>query len=213
MAKKIGLTVFILVIIIIMGVLIFVPFSKKWPESYTYDSITGRSFNIDVIDDYPGVTYHIVSFYAGALNSTVRKQYAIPFEYSPLELEDIEVPNNLRDRIFMSKGIFITRDPSLTNKTGFLDVVAITTISRVTGSEKENLLPHILGIDTFSAIDRDDGSDRVVLTCENSTKTGRVILMKKGGENNEGKNDDEIADDEDERDTRSGIFSFLGSFY
>ena len=183
MGKQIGLTVFIIVLVLFLAALLFIPLSKSFPSGYVYNGTGGKLYNFTVDNRYDGVTYHILSFKAGPVGSIVRFNYKVPFEYSPEEVEDIEIPDNLKKKVFNSKGIFITRDPKLGEEADFRDVVAITTVSRILGKEDVNIKPHIYRIPVYSAFTYDDGNDRTVLDCTNSTSVGRVIYLKEGSEN------------------------------
>lgn len=150
--------------------------------NYTYSGVNNRTFTFK-IDSSRETTYHLLTY--EYVDGIILKNVSIPFEYSPRDLEEIEVPDNLRKRTISDvKGIFIVSDPRISEKIDLQDKVAQVTISRITGSEELNQKPHIFGIDTFGAdLVPIEGTNNTVLTCDNATKTGRIIYLKQGAEN------------------------------
>lgn len=175
------ITFFILLLVIVIAFLVF--FNKSsgdfegWPDNYRYKGLN-KTYEFTVDNTHPDVTYHVLNFFGPG--GFFRQEYNVPFEFSPVELEYMSVPEGLRNLLLDSRGIFITRDPALRDTTGMHDIVAITTIARITGNESVNTWPHVYGIPTFSAYTKfnQDEPDTPVLTCENATSSGRVILLK-----------------------------------
>ena len=96
--------------------------------------------------------------------------YLITTRYSPTDLEDIEVYDNLKNDL-LKKEIFITMDSS----SSAVSVLAATEISKITG----NML--LYNIPTHGALTSPiEGKNNPIKTCNDVTQDQAIIYLKQG---------------------------------
>ena len=96
--------------------------------------------------------------------------YLITTRYSPTDLEDIEVYDNLKKDL-LKKEIFITMDSS----SSAVSVLAATEISKITG----NML--LYNIPTHGALTSPiEGKNNPIKTCNDVTQDQAIIYLKQG---------------------------------
>ncbi len=94
--------------------------------------------------------------------------YLITTRYSPKDIEDIDVYNNLKEDL-IKKEIYITMD----SNSSAVSVLAATEISKITG----NML--LYNIPTHGAlISPVEGKNNTIKTCEDVTQDQAIILLK-----------------------------------
>ncbi len=186
-----NITIGVVILVVLLVGAIGLPIVLSLPYSYTYTGIDGVDYNISV-DRHTGKSIHIVSFWVNYQTRNkapeFRKEYKVPFEYGPKELEYIPMDDTIRNTIFnkdKTKAIYITRNPSLDLETKGKMAVSILTIERITGRD---ISPAVFKIDTISAVTEKNelvqDVDISVITCGDSGKNGRtVILFERSNEN------------------------------
>lgn len=186
-----NLTIGIVILAVLLIVVVLVPILSRLPSEYSYFGADGIEYNIS-IDKHTGKPFHIVSFWVDyrTVNNApqFRKEYKVPFEYGPEELEDISLDENIDDLIFnkdKTKNIYITRDAQLDIESDGKMAIAILTVQRILSTGVE---PAAFKINTISALteknELTEDIDIPVRTCDDSGKNGRtIILFEKGDEN------------------------------
>lgn len=186
-----NLTIGIIALIVLLVGAVALPIILSLPSTYSYTGADGVVYNISV-DKHTGKPIHIVSFwtsYRTANNAPqFKKEYIVPFEYGPKELEYISLDDGVDDLIFnktRTKNIYITRDVKLDVETEGKMAIAILTIQRITDNEMQ---PAVFKIPTRGAITEEsgltEGLDVPIKTCEDSGRQGSTIVLFKRGEEN-----------------------------
>ncbi|MFH1376353.1 MAG: hypothetical protein ABIH25_01835 [Candidatus Woesearchaeota archaeon] len=192
MDKKQGrnITIGIIVLVVLLLIVIFVPTLSRISYEYSYLGADGIEYNISV-DKHTGKPIHIVSFWIDyrTVNNVpqFRKEYKVPFEYGPEELEGIPLDDTINDLIFnksKTKNIYITRDVDLDIESDGKMAIAILTAQRILSTGVE---PAVFKINTISALTEENeftqDIDIPVRTCDDSGNGRTIILFEKGDEN------------------------------
>lgn len=180
------MVIIIVVLIFLLALFISFVFYSRVSGEYTYEGINGNvSF---ILDKHTGDEVHILDINAtyrkdqGSL--PVKKNFRIPFDYGPEELEPIYMEES-KSIILNDRAVFITRDPYLDIKTEDKLLVAMMTVRRITGTDM--LTTPIFNIPTaFGAIEESERATQLelsIVTCEESRDDLTVILFKEGTEN------------------------------
>ena len=189
-----NLTIGIIILSILLIAVILVPLLLRMPSNYSYYGADGIEYNITV-DRHTGKDIHIVSFWVdyhtvnvGGNVPLFNKEYKIPFEYGPAELEKIPLDDSINDLIFdknKTKNIYITRDVNLDIESEGKIAVAILTVQRILSRDVE---PAVFKINTVGSITEEseltEGLGIPIRTCEDSGKSGRVVILFEKGEEN-----------------------------
>jgi len=177
--KKKSMNVFIVVLIVFLGYLFLMkPSSTEYPVNYEYKNPDGIIYNFNYtstgVDDYHVLIYT----YLGSENDWFHRKSAIPFEYSPMDLEDLESPD-LRSRLLNASAVYLTGEPDLEYKTNGESTIAMLTLVRILDPA---ISPQIFNVPTgIVYTSHVEGSS--VVTCENATSDIVVIELNKGYRN------------------------------
>jgi hypothetical protein len=185
-----NLTIGIIVLVVLLIAAIAIPIILRMPYTYSYTGVNGITYNITV-DRHTGKPIHILSFWVDyyVVNApNFQKEYKVPFEYGPKELEYIPLDTRIRGLIFnrsKTRVIYITRDINLDEETEGKSLVALYTIMRITDNK---MPPAAFKIETHSAVTEESElskrNDIPVRTCEDSGRHGRIVMWLKRGDEN-----------------------------
>lgn len=186
-----NLTIAIIVLILLLLLAIALPIFLRLPSSYSYTGVDDIEYNFS-IDKHTGKDIHILPFWVdyATLNKApqFKKEYIVPFEYSPMELEYILLNGEINDLIFdkdKTRTIYLTRDANLGVETEGKSEVAILTIGRIVGKD---MSPAAFKIETISAVteatEASEYNNVPVRTCEDAGKRDRTVIWLKRGEEN-----------------------------
>lgn len=172
--KKIKIIIGILLALLAaFGVFLYFNSKSEWinsnnPSTYEYSN-GDTSFLVTKVSDmnYRGSQ---IQFYLQ--NSA--QPYILELRYGPLELEDVKIDRNVKQRFIDDESIFITLDPyaNLTGKT----VTAAMEITKVMNNQ------YFFHIPVNSSVTK-PYNNYPVRTCENATAYSTVVLLRKGEEN------------------------------
>ena len=145
-------------------------------DNYIYE---GNNETYEFIVDEVGSTkFHVLNLSYKYKEGNIWKSYVstIPFEYSPMELEYLDIDENIRDMILDSEVVLLTRDPMLDKLMGQRNGVAFMTLTRILDDAASPYIFSIpTGIGVTSAV---EGVDSTVVDCSNSNANSRVIEFR-----------------------------------
>ncbi len=170
-------------VFVLAFVLTFAFYSRsKGPETYTYSGKDGKEYKF-TIDEKNDVTFHVLSMRRNYVD------YNIPFEFGPAELSHVYLEEDIDDKILYNdngnkkRAIFVTQDPDLVSQTRQRSVIALLTISRITGLDN----PGFFKIPSYQAFtettDVINERDHFIRTCEDASSLRGVVLLRIGDEN------------------------------
>jgi hypothetical protein len=185
--KKQEKTIAVMLIILIFLLAFFVAyvFYSRVSADYIYEGPYGESHFF--LDKHTGESIHILDInatYARQGSINLIKNFRIPFDYGPEELEVIPM-ENVRSDIVRAGKVYLTRDVYLDLKTNEGLVVAMWTVDRVLGQKMMD--PPMLNVPTeFASIEDNERAQQLevpVITCDQASEEQVVIWFKEGAEN------------------------------
>ena len=102
------MNVSLVILIVFLGYLFFTENSQtEYPSDYEYKSPDGIVYDFNYTTT--GVdNYHVLIYtYLGSENDWFYQKSAIPFEYSPRDLEGLESPN-IRSKLLNASAVYLT---------------------------------------------------------------------------------------------------------
>ena len=177
--KKKLINVFTVVLIVFLGYLLIGNNSQtEYPSNYEYKNSEGYIYDFNYTSTGAD-NYHVLIYtYLGSENDWFYQKSAIPFEYSPMDLEDIESPD-LRSRLLNASSVYFTGEPDLEYKTDGESTIAMLTLVRILDPA---ISPQIFDVPTGIVYTSPvEGSS--VVNCDDATSDIVVIELIKGYSN------------------------------
>ena len=171
MRKSIIILSIILILLIILGIYLYLTSDLKL-ESYVYRD----KFTFVKNEEANGNITHTLIYPVGPNDNLI--VYKIPFRYNPFELEkSIEIDSLVNEKIFSSKGFYITLDPDYDSKA----VVAALILSNVLSTADYGVFKFPLEV-AFTK--EKSGYNRKIIDCKDATDDIKVIKLVLGMRNN-----------------------------
>lgn len=160
-------------VLLLLILLIPLDNNTEYEKGYNYTGPDGRIFNF-LFDTIGQKTFHVLNltyeFQEGSLVNNMVS--TIPFEYSPMELENVKM-DNVSGLILNADAVLLTSDPYLYYVDNSRINVALLTIIRILDSSTS---PYIFEIPTGVGKTYEiEGDDSTVVTCKDSTENVPVI--------------------------------------
>lgn len=181
MKKKLKYSIIALIVLLVIAVSVIITVNNiKKASTYTYQGRTDKFlFQIVKTNDF---TSHFLQVFTQENGVTHEK--IIPFQYSPKELQNIPLENDIYKKVVGDQTsktkIFLTQDINLITITNQSSVIAEQEIGKVTGTADYG----VFKIPTTAAFTYNDGSLNLtanqVIDCKYANSKVAVILFQIG---------------------------------
>ncbi len=183
---NINITIIVIIILIILGGTFIVvrDYLNRTKNHYTFKGANGEEFNFEIFKIENNTIHRI---YLEAFINGVSKKLDYGFHYSPYDVEDIYLENNIKNKILNKETIYLSFDPDTPEYVRSRMILSIYDIGQITGTSEGPYIYGLYNINTRLALTRLSTAgnftmptDTPIKSCKDATENVAVIEIRLG---------------------------------